>query len=123
MTGCLKLRQLVGTAVAVDVGLDVVTVDSGTSLLRKDKDTGVKCFRLILRGGEEPLSWAGLLGKEGSPAGGDIFLLLALAIFDRTVSWKGGDGLGLDFGVSCNSCCLFLSSSLCLCSSRSWLVA
>ena len=62
MTGCLRLGQLVGIVLAADVGLDVVIVDSGTSLLGREKETGVKCFRLIFSGGEEPLSWEGLLG-------------------------------------------------------------
>ena len=106
MTGCCCLRLFVADSaagLAVDeVGmLDVVTVASaaGASLLGRENDTGFRCFRFILRGGEDPqLLWPACCCNGGDD---DIFLAqLALAIFESTVSWKGGDGLGLDLGVS-----------------------
>ena len=57
-------------------------------------------------------------GEEGMPE------LLNWLLFNllRTDSWKGGDSLGFDFGVSGKDCFCF-SRSFCLWSSFNWLVA
>ena len=64
----------------------------------REKVTGVRCLRDILRGGE-----VDELRLIGDMASDDLFrgcCSLVLFIFDMRVSWKGGDGLGLDLGVS-----------------------
>ena len=68
----------------------------------REKVTGVRCLREILSGGEvDELRFIGDMASQ------DLFrgcccccCSLVLFIFDMRDSWKGGDGLGLDLGVS-----------------------
>ena len=77
-------------------GAFVVTEGPSGLVGGREKVTGVRCLRDILRGGD-----ADELRFTGDMASDDFFRCsLVLFIFDMRVSWKGGDGLGLDLGVS-----------------------
>ena len=103
--------MICGSGMVGGLGKEFVTADGGAGqgafvvtegpsglVGGREKVTGVRCLRDILRGGDvDELRFIGDMASDDLFRGG---CSLVLFIFDMRVSWKGGDGLGLDLGVS-----------------------